>query len=416
MRTTYVVAEGSKHGAFENMHSDLSDTMPNNRASLQQGHANSRAAHKPLRWALSAMAVAGVVACASVGGWMGSTGALGAALLLGWVWPARRSAQAGAASESGRHAQVSGDQQGVQMMVSQIVPAWSEQVDVSRTANQDGMANLLSTFSTISGMLDKLNALFDECKPSVAPGAVGEAIDAQRPAIDALLQPMERAFKQRDAMLEQLGLCATTAGKLQQLSKEIRGVGAHTRLVAFNASIEANRTQGGQNGGQSSVATEIRALAERVVSLCDQLDAHLRPLYEATRQTHHEGLLTDTTVEELRLEAELKAREALQALLQNLGASIGGATNVQEFSRELTQHMEQMFTHFQFGDRVEQMLDIIGKDMSRFVDWSKDNPHATALDVQNWLKKLEKSYTMSEQRSQHHGTEHVTVGSQVDFF
>jgi hypothetical protein len=62
------------------------------------------------------------------------------------------------------------------------------------------------------------------------------------------------------------------------------------------------------------------------------------------------------------------------------------------------------------------MLDIIGKDMSRFVDWSKDNPHATALDVQNWLKKLEKSYTMSEQRSQHHGTEHVTVGSQVDFF
>jgi hypothetical protein len=78
--------------------------------------------------------------------------------------------------------------------------------------------------------------------------------------------------------------------------------------------------------------------------------------------------------------------------------------------------MEQMFTHFQFGDRVEQMLDIIAKDMTRFVVWSRDNPEATALDVQNWLKQLEKSYTMSEQRSQHHGTEHVNVGSQVDFF
>jgi methyl-accepting chemotaxis protein len=398
------------------MHSDISQNMQDTQAGPADGEAEAHAPIGMIRWASCGLALAGVITCAWLSGWLGSAGALLCALLLAWTWAGRQASQTSRSTQSSNREPVNAQMHGVQMMVSQIVPAWSEQVGVSRTANQDGMANLLSTFSTISGMLDTLNALFEECKPRVAPGAVSEAIDSQRPAIDALLQPMERAFKQRDAMLEQLGMCATTAGKLQQLSKEIRGVGAHTRLVAFNASIEANRSHGGQNGGQSSVATEIRALAERVVSLCDQLDAQLRPLYEATRHTHQEGLLTDTSVDELRLEAELKAREALQALLQNLGASVGGATNVQAFSRELTQHMEAMFTHFQFGDRVEQMLDIIGKDMSRFVDWSKDNPHATALDVQNWLKKLEKSYTMSEQRSQHHGTEHVTVGSQVDFF
>jgi hypothetical protein len=400
------------------MHSDMSQNNQGAQESPAKGKADSHATKTMFRWAWCGLALVGVVTCAWLGGWIGSAGALACALFLAWAWAWARhptSIASDSAPGAGREPGAP-HMQGVQMMVSQIVPAWSEQVGVSRTANQDGMSNLLTTFSTISGMLDTLNALFEGCKPSVAPGAVGEAIDAQRPAIDALLQPMERAFKQRDAMLEQLGVCATTAAKLQQLSKEIRSVGAHTRLVAFNASIEANRSHGGQNGGQSSVATEIRTLAERVVALCDQLDAQIRPMYESTRQTHQEGLLTDTSVEELRLEAELKAREALQSLLQNLGASVGGATNVQAFSRELTQHMESMFTHFQFGDRVEQMLDIIGKDMNRFVDWSKDNPYATALDVQNWLKKLEKSYTMSEQRSQHHGTEHVTVGSQVDFF
>jgi methyl-accepting chemotaxis protein len=395
------------------MPSDLSQALINTQTGPEQGPLGHAASKSLTRWVLAPATLVGVAAFAMQGGWMGATGALLCAVTLAWAWRSRSDASA---ADHTVHGASGRDQQGLLMMVRQVVPAWSEQVGVSRTANQDGMANLLSTFSTISGMLDTLNALFDEVKPSVAPGAIGGAIDAQRPAIEAMLKPMERAFQQRDALLGQLGVCANTAAKLQQLCKEVRNVGAHTRLVAFNASIEANRSQGGQNGGQSSVAAEIRGLAERVVALCDQLDAQLRPLYEASHHTHHEGLLTDTTVEELRLEAELRAREALQALLQNLGASVGGATNVQAFSRDLTHHMEQMFTHFQFGDRVEQMLDIIAKDMTRFVVWSRDNPEATALDVQNWLKQLEKSYTMSEQRSQHHGTEHVNVGSQVDFF
>jgi methyl-accepting chemotaxis protein len=395
---------------------DLTSALPAPEAELHKNQAPRGATFRASpALLLCVLALPGVAASAWLGGWAGSAVATLAACALAWGWAHHQgsSLDAGASIKSPQHA---ADSASLSSMVHQVVPAWREQIGVSRTTNQDGMAELLSTFSTISGMLNELHTLFAECEPNVAPGAVGQAIEAQRPAINALLEPIERAFRQRDALLDQLAHCTTAAARLQQLSKEVRSVGAHTRLVAFNASIEANRGQASQLGGQSSVAAEIRTLSEKVVALCDQFDERLRPLYEACRHTHQEGLMTDTTVEELRLEAELKARQALHAVLQSLGASVGGAAKVQNFSRDLNQHMELMFTHFQFGDRVEQMLDIIGKDMNRFVAFTQENPQPTALDVQNWLKQLEKSYTMSEQRSQHHGTEHVNVGSQVDFF
>jgi methyl-accepting chemotaxis protein len=390
---------------------DLTPELPTSAAGL---HKNQAFQGMPALM-LALLALMGVATSAWLGGWMGSAGASLAACALGWACTRRFAASTDTQPHLNTQQHTESDQ-GMTTMVHQVIPAWREQIGVSRTTNQDGMAELLSTFSTISGMLNEINSLFSEFEPNVAPGAVGQVIDAQRPAIDLLLEPIERAFRQRDALLEQLSMCASAAARLQQLSKEVRSVGAHTRLVAFNASIEANRGLAAQLGGQSSVASEIRTLSEKVVSLCDQFDDQLRPLYEACRHSRQEGLLTDTTVEQLRLEAELKARQALQSMLQGLGASVGGASKVQNFSRDLNQQMEHMFMHFQFGDRVEQMLDIIGKDMNRFVAFTKDNPHPSALDVQNWLKQLEKSYTMSEQRSQHHGTEHVNVGSQVDFF
>jgi hypothetical protein len=138
-----------------------------------------------------------------------------------------------------------------------------------------------------------------------------------------------------------------------------------------------------------------------------------RTLYEACRLTRKEGLLSDTTVDELHVEAQLRAKPAL---LHSLEGSVDGASKVQNFSRDLNHHLALVFTHFQFGDRVEQMLGIIPKDMNRFVALTKDKPQPNAQDAQSWFKQLEKSPPMTEQRSQHQGTEHVNVGSQVDLF
>ena len=78
--------------------------------------------------------------------------------------------------------------------------------------------------------------------------------------------------------------------------------------------------------------------------------------------------------------------------------------------------MEETFVHFQFGDRLGQMLDIVGEDMQKFAHWVAANPYATQSDAADWLATLQASYTMEEQRSQHHGNVHIDRGSEVEFF
>ena len=74
----------------------------------------------------------------------------------------------------------------------------------------------------------------------------------------------------------------------------------------------------------------------------------------------------------------------------------------------LKAQLDQAFVNFQFGDRVSQMLSIVANDMNQFVQWTAQNPQAGPNDAHAWLERLEASYTMEEQRSEHHGNVHVT--------
>jgi methyl-accepting chemotaxis protein len=384
-------------------------------------------------WAWLALALVGLAAWQ--GGVYGTTGALLAAAPLVW-WVGRgvappgaagRTAAAGAAMGAGPAQPVSGvvvtdDETGdAGAMVRRVAPVWSRQLMVTREVSEGGMSQLLSAFSSMSDVLGTLTDSLENFQPAAAPGAVGEAIEAQRPALDALLQPLQRAFEQRDALLARLGDCKQAVGRLQQLSKEAREIGRHTRLVSFNANIEAHRGGmgghgKGNEGGSQQVAAEVRVLAERVTAICNRMDLELGALSGAVGEAHRDGLLHDTSAEELRLETEQRARQAVQALLSSLGAAVHGAGNLREAGRELRHRLDDVFTHFQFGDRVAQMMEILAKDMTGLTEHLRLHPQPAPGDAQAWLKRLEASYTMEEQRSHHHGNQHVDRGSEVEFF
>jgi methyl-accepting chemotaxis protein len=103
-------------------------------------------------------------------------------------------------------------------------------------------------------------------------------------------------------------------------------------------------------------------------------------------------------------------------MLGGLGQSIQGTADLEQTGRQITAQLEEAFVHFQYGDRVAQMLSIMANDMSNFTNWVAANPRATQTDAAQWLAALEASYTMEEQRSQHHGNVHVERSSGVEFF
>ncbi len=357
---------------------------------------------------------AGCLVLGWLGAWAGLAGVLAAALLLPRLLPSGRSAGVAGATEVATP-RVSGGRVGAEVMVAQVVPVWSKQLDATRVSAAQGLEQLLGSFAEMAGALETLSSSLDNFTPTVDSGAVEGTLAQQSPALAALLAPSQRAFDQRDAAVALLTRCADQLAEMRQIGKSARDIGRHTRLVAFNASIEANRSGGGDSGG-SAVAEETRMLAGRMAEVGEQIDRLVLQLDRTLGADRLSAEIADTAPEELRLEVGLRAREALSALLTGLGGAVHGSGEIKNATQTLRQQVEALFIHFQFGDRLSQMLSIVGDDMNNFARWVDANPYATQNDAAEWLANLEASYTMEEQRSQHHGNVHIDRGSEVEFF
>jgi methyl-accepting chemotaxis protein len=317
---------------------------------------------------------------------------------------------------------------GAEVMVEQVVPVWSRQLEVTRDQASDGLSQILQAFSDINGALQGLTSNLASFKVTAQPGAVDSAVRGASPALQALTAASTRAFAERDAAVAELARCNAGLNELQQLAKQARELARHTRLVAFNASIESNRQPGastsasadarshpGQAGVQA-VAGELRMLSGRIGETGERIERVVSGLAASIRKARREGEVGLTSPEALQLEIDLCARDALAALLADLGASVSSGGEVQQAAATLADQLENIFVHFQFGDRISQMLSIVANDMGNFKAWVAAHPSATPNDAAEWLAALEASYTMEEQRSVHHGNVHVDASTAVEFF
>ena len=300
-------------------------------------------------------------------------------------------------------------------MITEVIPVWARQIEATRESADTGLSSVLNAFAEMSGALDALLGNLEGMSSSAQPGAVDTAVSASHGPLSALMAPSQRAFEQRDRAHAELEHSAQVLQELAQLARQAKELGRHTRLVAFNASIEASRDST-RDGGNEAVAQEMRLLAQRMSENAEATQRLTAALLVRLNESRSTRATQETTSDELRMELELRAREALQALMSAVGASLSTSGSVREASAALRQHLDDAFVHFQFGDRVSQMLAIVGNDMNNFVDWVIRNPAATIDDANDWLQRLESSYTMEEQRSEHHGNVHVDRGSEVEFF
>jgi methyl-accepting chemotaxis protein len=373
-----------------------------------------------VRLALGSAGLAGV-ALAWLGGAAGLLGALlvgasSVALLLQRRAVLAASVDPAVAAGSGTPDSDRGGRTGPSVMVAQVVPVWQRQLLATCDTADQGLSALLEAFNGFSGALDELARQFGSASVGATPGAIDLALQSEAPALAALLSPSQRAFAQRDAAVAELTHCVEALAQLQPLVKQAREVARHTRLVAFNAAIEAQRSGAGQGGGTQAVANEIRMLAARMADTAEQADRAVTALHGRIKAHAMPAEIGDTSADELKLETELRAREALTAMLAALGTSLQGTASVQQASGELRRQIDEAYVQFQFGDRLSQMMAILANDMQQLVRWVAAHPSATQSDAAEWLLALENSYTMDEQRSQHHGNVSIDRASEVEFF
>jgi methyl-accepting chemotaxis protein len=361
----------------------------------------------PLAVALVAASGALVVGVGGLSPWLG--GAIVAALSFFLVLSFSRGS--GATATGGLP-----EATGTRLMVGQVVPVWRRQLEMARSATELGFESMLETFARLSQGLSDVAERAEKLSPAQDAGATDQLLNDRPEVIETLLAPVSKVLAQHERVAAQLSESSHALAGLAQMAKDMKGFARHTRMVAMNASIEANRISQERGGGFDAVAKEVRTLGARCDELSEQIHAHVASLNQKIKPLRRDAELQDSSAEEIQMELRTSARLAMESLVGDIGRNMTSSRELREASSKVRDDLDEVLMGFQSGDRVSQMMAILAKDMERLAEWNEGPAQAKMADATEWLAALDRSYTMEEQRSQHHGNVRIEHGTSVDFF
>ena len=291
-----------------------------------------------------------------------------------------------------------------------IIPVWVRQTGAARQQTEESITGLTAQFAA---MQQELRQAAGETRVEQAEG-MARALAQGQATLEGLVDSLREAREVRTEFLGRIAEMANTITTLEEMSAEVAAIANQTNLLALNAAIEAAHAR--EHGrGFAIVAAEVRKLSERsgatglkiterVGGVSQILDASLASAREFTERD--DAFIKEaeekiqTVVSEFRQVAETISESTLGMEAAN--------TNVQ-------QGISEALVHFQFQDRVSQMLWTVVHDMEKLAGWLEQNP--TGLEADKWLNELERTYTTEEQLAIHRGIEtQAPTSSDVTFF
>ena len=291
-----------------------------------------------------------------------------------------------------------------------IIPVWARQTSAARQQTEDSITGLTSEFA----------AMQQELRQAAGGSGVEKAEDMARTltqgqtTLQGLVQSLREAREIRAAFMGRISDLTRTIGALEEMSSDVAAIANQTNLLALNAAIEAAHAR--EHGkGFAIVASEVRKLSERSgetgLRISEQVAGVSRTLEESLASAR------DFTEREDRFiqEAEERIRAVISEFHQVAEEISASARGMEAANATVQQGISEALVHFQFQDRVSQMLWTVVNDMEKLSGWVETSP--TGLEAEKWLEELEHTYTTQEQIAIHKGAEvQAPASSDVTFF
>lgn len=295
-----------------------------------------------------------------------------------------------------------------------VVPIWLRNITAAREHAEDNMQQLLGSFANMVENLD--SSLGQHASAGgIEAGTIDELLERHQPELEQLLRTTRLAMRLKDLMFDGIQALEVTLADMALQAREVQSISRATHLLALNASVEATRAST-SGEGFAVVAQEVRRLAAQSRQAGTRLGDHVDAMQARIHAISKEVRKHDTEHDEITLQADENARQVLRVLLRSTSEFVQASRALQESSRTVQDDLEKIMMSLQSQDRLSQMLCSVTDDMARMGHWldGTDDPLANSPNL--WLERLEKSYTMEEQRSSHHNTVVIDKQAAVEFF
>jgi methyl-accepting chemotaxis protein len=292
-----------------------------------------------------------------------------------------------------------------------IIPVWARQTQVARQQTEESVTALASQFAAMQQELSRAAGGDDGAEKTEN---MAKTMAHGQATLEGLVLSLREAGTRRSEFFNRIEEMANAFSALQEMSAEVAAIANQTNLLALNAAIEAAHAR--EHGkGFAVVAEEVRKLSERSGAMGQTIADHVAQVSQ-TLEISMSSAWAFTSQDEMFIqEAEEKIHEVTSAF-KGLASEIStAAIEMGSANASVHEGISNALVHFQFQDRVSQMLQAVVRDMEKLADWLERNP--SGVETEAWLDELEHTYTTQEQIAVHKGAEVLApASSDITFF
>ncbi|WP_231591728.1 methyl-accepting chemotaxis protein [Cellvibrio sp. pealriver] len=313
-----------------------------------------------------------------------------------------------------------------QKLLKEILPLWQRQTELARNQLETSITELVGRFSEIHHRLQAAVASSASTASSMkGDTGLGGVIHFANSELSQITHTLRQAIDQRDELLKEISGLSKITVELSGMSAEVAGIASQTNLLALNAAIEAARA-GEYGRGFAVVADEVRTLSTRSGETGARIGRRIEQVNSAL-QTTLDRTAEYAAEDNTRLaKSETSISQVLEQFQSSSESILQSAHILEQESAAVQNSVEEVLVNLQFQDRVSQILGHVIDDMEKLVGAVADHEtrlrhgeQVNKIDINEWLRSLQKTYTTLEQVDVHRGSSTQVQGSnnsEITFF
>lgn len=279
-----------------------------------------------------------------------------------------------------------------------VAPLWSANIDASRRQMDEAITGLVERFAGIVWLLEQA---LDSTRLTTSGGGLAEVFDGSRVALDEVVAALDHTLNQKQETLERMRTLVALNDEMRNMTDDVARIASQTRLLALNTAIEAERA--GEAGRTFSVvATEVRALADSSRETGARIGQMVQQVSDAITEAFTKAEADAVSERSMVLDANQKVQHVLDDLLRVVGELQESSSTLTETAAGIKGEISESLVHFQFQDRIGQMLSHVVGGIEAF-PVALEHAHAAGasrlvpVDVDALLDDLTSSYTMVDE-------------------